>query len=49
VFSDNYFDLPAGRDVEIACAAPPEWTPAQVQEALEVRTLYDTYAGTARR
>jgi beta-mannosidase len=49
VFSDNYFDLPAGRDVEIACAVPPGWTPDRAQGAIEVRSLYDTYAGTGRR
>jgi beta-mannosidase len=44
VFSDNYFDLPAGRSVEISAALPAGWTGQQVREALRVRSVYDTYA-----
>ncbi|HVN52993.1 MAG TPA: glycoside hydrolase family 2 protein [Anaerolineaceae bacterium] len=44
VFSDNYFDLPAGRAVRIDCAYPEGWTLAQVQEALKVRSVYNSYA-----
>ena len=44
VFSDNYFDLPAGRSVEIAAPLPEGWTLAQVQEALKLRSIYDSFA-----
>lgn len=44
VFSDNYFDLPAGRDVTISVPLPAGWTAEQVQAALKVRSVYDSYA-----
>lgn len=44
VFSDNYFDLPAGRKVTISVPLPSGWTAAQVQAALKVRSVYDSYA-----
>jgi beta-mannosidase len=43
LFSDNYFDLPAGRSLQITCALPPGWTPLQAQQALRVRSLFDSY------
>jgi beta-mannosidase len=43
VFSDNYFDLPAGRPMTISCPLPAGWTLAQAQAALQVRSVYDTY------
>jgi beta-mannosidase len=44
IFSDNYFDLPAGRTRLITCALPPGWTAAQAQAALHLRSLFDSYA-----
>ncbi len=44
VFSDNYFDLPAGRTVNISAPIPDGWTPSQAQAALKVRSVYDSYA-----
>ncbi|HVN15581.1 MAG TPA: glycoside hydrolase family 2 protein [Anaerolineales bacterium] len=44
VFSDNYFDLPAGRTVRITAPLPAGWTLSQVQAALKVRSIYDSYA-----
>ncbi|MCJ7701346.1 MAG: hypothetical protein MUO62_07170, partial [Anaerolineales bacterium] len=44
VFSDNYYDLPAGRTVSIAAPLPAGWTPSQAQAALKVRSVYDSYA-----
>lgn len=44
VFSDNYFDLPAGRKVSISAPLPFGWTASQVQSALQVRSVYDSYA-----
>jgi beta-mannosidase len=40
VFSDNYFDLPAGATVTISTPLPENWTPtSQVQ----VRSLHESY------
>jgi beta-mannosidase len=44
VFSDNYFDLPAGRPVTVTCPLPAGWTLAQAQAALKLRSVYDSYA-----
>jgi beta-mannosidase len=44
VFSDNYFDLPAGRTVIVTCPMPADWTLAQAQAALKIRSLYDSFA-----
>jgi beta-mannosidase len=44
VFSDNYFDLPAGRTVSVSCPLPNGWTAAQAQAALEIRSVYESYA-----
>ena len=41
VFSDNYFDLPAGRIVSISALLPVGWTLSQTQAALKVRSVYD--------
>jgi beta-mannosidase len=45
VFDDNYFDLPAGRDVAIGFTLPDGWTVERAKSALRVRSLIDTYAG----
>jgi beta-mannosidase len=39
VFSDNYFDLPAGRRVSVTCPLPAGWTPAQPRAALRLRSV----------
>jgi beta-mannosidase len=44
VFSDNYFDLPAGRRRTLTTPLPAGWMPAQSQAALQVRSLYDAFA-----
>jgi beta-mannosidase len=44
VFSDNYFDLPAGRPVSVSCLLPAGWTLAQARAALKIRSVYDSYA-----
>ncbi len=44
VFSDNYFDLPGGRTRTITAPLPAGWDAAQAEKALEVRSLYDSYA-----
>ncbi|RPJ44448.1 MAG: glycoside hydrolase family 2 protein, partial [Chloroflexi bacterium] len=49
VFSDNYFDLPAGRAVSISAPLPAGWTLSQAQAALKVRSVYDSYAHGAAK
>jgi beta-mannosidase len=41
VFSDNYFDLPAGRTVTVNCPLPEGWTIEQARRGLRVRSEYD--------
>ena len=40
VFSDNYFDLPAGRSVTITCPLPAGWD----EKELRVRSVYNSFA-----
>ncbi len=47
VFSDNYFNLPAGRIVRISCQLPAGWTLSRAQKALCVRSVYDSYSHNA--
>ena len=47
VFTDNYFDLPAGRAVEIGCPMPSGWSESEVRTSLSVRTLVDTYKASS--
>ena len=51
LFSDNYFDLPAGRTVAVTCPLPEGWTAERARQALRVRSLYDSFAqvGDERR
>jgi beta-mannosidase len=44
VFSDNYFDLPAGRSATVQCALPAGWELQRAEGVLRVRSLYDSYA-----
>jgi beta-mannosidase len=44
VFSDNYFNLPAGRTMTVTCPLPQGWTLAQARTALRLRSIYDSYA-----
>jgi beta-mannosidase len=43
VFSDNYFDLPAGRSLTITLPKPKGWSVARVRKALRVSSLYDSF------
>ena len=43
VFSDNYFNLPAGRIIQIACPMPAGWTLEQAQKSLKLRSIFDSY------
>jgi beta-mannosidase len=44
VFSDNYFDLPAGRTLTVTAPLPPGWSVEKAQRQLRVRSLYDSFA-----
>ncbi len=44
VFSDNYFDVPAGRTVTVTCPLPQGWTLEQARRALHVQSLYNSFA-----
>ncbi|MBN1657718.1 MAG: glycoside hydrolase family 2 protein [Anaerolineae bacterium] len=44
VFSDNYFDLPAGQVVRVTAPLPAGWDLDTARTALRVRSVYDTYA-----
>jgi len=44
VFSDNYFDLPAGRTMAVTCPLPQGWTVEEARSALRVRSLYNSFA-----
>jgi beta-mannosidase len=43
VFSDNYFDVPAGMSVKVTAPLPEGWTLAKAKKALHVRSLIDSY------
>ncbi len=43
VFSDNYFNLPRGRVVEVSCPLPAGWTLEQARAALHLCSVYDSY------
>jgi beta-mannosidase len=43
VFSDNYFDIPAGRTRTVSTALSAGWSVQQAQDALKVRSLRDSY------
>jgi beta-mannosidase len=43
VFSDNYFDVPAGATVKVMAPLPSGWTPDQARKALQIRSLIDSY------
>ena len=44
VFSDNYFNLPAGRTAIISCSLPAGWTLSQVEKAIQLRSVYDSFS-----
>jgi beta-mannosidase len=43
IFSDNYFDLPAGQTLSVSCPLPEGWRLEQAPAALRVRSLYDSF------
>jgi len=44
VFSDNYFNLPAGRSIQISCPLPAGWTFNRAKKAFRVQSVYDSYS-----
>jgi beta-mannosidase len=49
IFSDNYFDLPAGRKVTLSAPLPAGWTLSPAQAGLKIRSIYDSYAHGAAK
>jgi beta-mannosidase len=47
VLSDNYFNLPAGRRVQISCPMPDGWTLSEAQKKFRICSVYDSYAHRA--
>lgn len=43
VFSDNYFDVPAGWTVAVTCPIPAGWTLQKLRKTLRVMSLYQSY------
>jgi beta-mannosidase len=43
VFSDNYFNLPAGRTIRISCPMPAGWTLDRAEKEFNLRSVYDSY------
>jgi len=43
VFSDNYFNLPAGRTAQISCPIPVGLTLSRAQKELHIRSIYDSF------
>jgi beta-mannosidase len=43
VFSDNYFDIPAGRKVIITCPIPEGWDIETAKQTLRTYSLYDSF------
>lgn len=43
VFSDNYFDVPAGWTTTVTGPIPAGWTVDRVRQALRVRSLFDSF------
>ncbi|HSV85779.1 MAG TPA: glycoside hydrolase family 2 protein, partial [Levilinea sp.] len=43
IFSDNYFDIPAGWTITVTCPLPAGWSLEQLQEAVTTRSLYQSF------
>jgi beta-mannosidase len=43
VFSDNYFNLPAGREVTVTCPMPTDWTIEQARKSFRLCSIFDSY------
>ena len=47
VFSDNYFNLPPGRSIQISCPMPTGWTLIRAQKEIRICSVYDSYSQRA--
>jgi beta-mannosidase len=43
VFSDNYFNLPAGRTTRISCPLPSGWSLPRAQNEIQIKSIYESY------
>jgi beta-mannosidase len=43
VFSDNYFDVPAGQSVTVTAPTPEGWTLDKARQATQIRSLINSY------
>ena len=43
IFSDNYFDVTAGRTVSVSCPIPEGWSTEDTKNALNVYSLFDSF------
>lgn len=48
-FTDNYFDLPAGRSLTVTAHLPEGWTLEKARQNLQVRSLYHSYTIAPQR
>ena len=44
VFSDNYFNLPAGRSTQISCELPAGWSLSKAKKEIRLASVYDSYS-----
>ena len=44
VFSDNYFNLPSGRSIQISCPLPAGWTLSKAQKEICICSIFDSYS-----
>jgi beta-mannosidase len=47
VFSDNYFNLPSGRAIQISCSLPAGWTVSKAQKEIRICSVYESYTQRA--
>jgi beta-mannosidase len=47
VFSDNYFNLPAGRSIQISCPLPADWTLSRARKEIRIFSVFDSYSHPA--
>ena len=47
IFSDNYFNLPAGRSIQISGPLPAGWTISRAQKEIRICSVYDSYSHCA--
>jgi beta-mannosidase len=47
IFSDNCFNLPAGRSIQISSPMPVGWTLSKVQKDIRICSVYDSFSQRA--